>query len=100
MRLMGLLDERLFPCDDWAYLFRHYAVDDLASSGMPADKQRAFFSPDTPCAEKYTLVAPFWERIKHTGYALAVRHTLRDLYGEEDLTPMSAARLEEKYRAR
>jgi hypothetical protein len=100
VRLTGALNGWLFPCDDWAYLFRHYLGDDLMSSGMTSEEQRRFFAPDTPLEEKYRLIAPYWERVRHTGYAQAVRHMLRDLYGEEDLTPVSAARLGEKYRAR
>ena len=89
----------LFPCDDWAYLFMHYLSDDLSSAGMPGDDLRRFLAPDTSTEDKYRLIAPYWERTKHTGYAQAVRHTLRGLYGEEDLTADSAPRLAEKYKA-
>lgn len=97
-RLSGELHAGLFPCDDWAYLFRHYTQDDLASAGMPAEDRGRFFTPDVCTEEKYRLVAPWWQKIKHTGYGQAVRHTLRGLYGEADLTAESAPRLAEKYR--
>jgi hypothetical protein len=99
LRLADAQGDRLFPCNDWAYLFMHYLRDDLASAGMPADAQERFFGPDTPGETKYRLIAPWWERTRHTGYAQAVRHTLRGLYGEDDLTAESAPRLAEKYRA-
>lgn len=98
-RLSGALNSRLFPCDDWAYLFMHYLGSDLHSAGMPGEAQERFFAPEVPAEEKYRLVASAWERTKHTGYAQAVRHTLRGLYGEDDLTAESAPRLAEKYRA-
>src|SRR5687767_10514560 len=88
-RLSGPSDAWRFPCDDWAYLFMHYLGDDLANAGMDGETRKRFFAPDTPIEEKYRLVAPYWERTKHTGYGQAVRYTLRGLYGEDDLTAES-----------
>jgi predicted TIM-barrel fold metal-dependent hydrolase len=90
---------RLFPCDDWAYLFMHYLGDDLASAGLADADLGRFLEPEQDAGERYRLIAPYWERTKHTGYAQAVRYTLRGLYGEDDLTAASAPRLAEKYRA-
>ena len=79
--------------------FNQYLSDDLDSAGMPAADATRFFGPDLGAEAKYRLVAPYWERVKHTGYAQAVRETLRGLYGEDDLTAASAPRIAEKYRA-
>jgi len=100
VRVSGQVDGDRFPCDDWAYLFMHYLRDDLRVAGMSPDSMKRFFSPDTPIDQKYLLIAPYWERTKHTGYAQAVRHTLRGLYGEEDITAENAHRLAERYRQR
>lgn len=89
----------LMPCDDWAYLFFHYLSDDLVSAGMTKNDLNRFLSPDAALDEKLKLVLPWWERAKHTGYGQSVRHTLQGLYQETDLTPESAPRLAEKYRA-
>lgn len=89
---------RLFPCDDWALLFSHYLDSDLVSAGMPESDRERFLAPDVSSAEKYRLVAPYWERARHTGYAQAVRCTLQGLYGEDDLTEASYPRIAEKYR--
>jgi len=97
-RLRGETGARLFPCNDWAYLFSHYIDSDLISAGMPPLDHRRFFAPETPIEEKYRLLAPWWERAKHTGYAQAIRHTLRGLYGETELTAASVYRIAEKYR--
>jgi hypothetical protein len=99
IRTEGTPNHGLFPCNDWAYLFFHYFSDDLAGAGMTADTRSRFFSPEETTETKYALVAPFWERSKHTGYGRAVRETLRGLYGEDDLTAESAPRIAEKYRA-
>lgn len=98
-RLQGGAGSRLLPCDDWALLFHHYLGDDLISAGMPSADHERFFAPEVAVEEKYRLVAPYWERVKHTGYGQSVRWTLRGLYDEEDLTAESAPRLAEKYRS-
>jgi hypothetical protein len=99
IRLSGQPAGWLLPCDDWAYLFMHYLQDDLAVAGMKPEARERFFAPEVGVEEKYRLVAPFWEQVKHTGYGQAVRRTLKGLYDEDDLTAESAPRLAEKYRA-
>lgn len=96
-RLSGVLDRQFLPCDDWAYLFSSYASNDLVVAGMPVAELQRFLGPDLSSEEKYRLVAPYWDRIRHTGYALALRHTFRGLYGEDDLTVESAPRIAERY---
>jgi hypothetical protein len=98
-RVSGALHQRVLPCNDWTYLFLNYVKDDLANAGLPAVDEARFFSPDTPVAEKYRLIAPYWERVRHTGYARAVRLTLQDLYGEDDLTAETAPSIAERFHA-
>ena len=97
-RLRGDIDGWSLPCDDWALLLHHYLSDDLFTAGMPVGDQERFFAPETASEEKFSLVAPWWERVKHTGYGQSVRYMLRMLYGEDDLTAESAPRIAEKYR--
>ncbi|MER9714014.1 hypothetical protein NKJ13_27840 [Mesorhizobium sp. M0174] len=78
----------LFPCDDWALLFREYIQDDLHCAGMSIADELRFYDPETPSIDKFKLVHPFWERMKHTGYAQAFSHTLRKLYGIELTLPL------------
>ncbi|TIV56416.1 amidohydrolase family protein [Mesorhizobium sp.] len=96
-RVAGAIDQRFLPCNDWAYLFRSYAAEDLVVSGLAAADLRRFLGPDLRSEEKFRLIAPFWDRIRHTGYAQALRYTFRGLYGEDDLTAQSVARIAEKY---
>lgn len=99
-RLRGYADNAwLFPCDDWSYLLMHYLGDDLASAGMTDADLKRFLSPELGTEEKYRLVAPYWERTKHTGYAQAVRYTLDGLYGVKELNEKTAPRLAEMYKA-
>jgi len=97
-RLDARLDPGLFPCDDWAYVFFHYLQDDLDSSGMSKEAKKRFFDPESSTERKYQAVAPWWERVKYTGYGQSVRITLQGLYGEHDLTAETAPRIAEKYR--
>ncbi|MER9274898.1 amidohydrolase family protein [Mesorhizobium sp. M0643] len=97
-RLSGVLDPQLLPCDDWTYLFADYVANDLVVAGMPVEELRSFLGPDLSSDAKYRLVAPYWDRIRHTGYAQALRSTFRGLYGENDLTAESLPRIAERYR--
>jgi hypothetical protein len=84
-RLQGSGAHHLQPCTDAALLFYHYAADDLWSAGMPlADRQR-FFSPTVDPADKWAIVAPVWQRCRHTGYLRAVGESIRLLFGIERL---------------
>lgn len=74
------------PCDDWALLFSHYLDSDLLTSGMPRSELDRFLSPEVDPVAKWTLLAPYWRLVKHTGYAQAVRLAIRELYGVDDLS--------------
>jgi hypothetical protein len=71
----------LHPCDDWAYLLWHYALDDLHSAGLPAKARTLFISPDVDPADKWTLLAPYYERTKNTAYMRAARESIEKLFG-------------------
>ena len=57
----------LFTCDDWAYLFLHYALDDLKVAGMSQQNANQFASPDVNPQDKWKLFAPYWPHIRQTG---------------------------------
>lgn len=87
-----------FPAGDWADLLLHYTADDLMVSGWGMDDRNRFFAPDTAIRDKVRLLMPVWLRIRHTGYGMTVRETVRALYGEDDLTPSSIPRIAERYK--
>lgn len=97
---LGEPDGALFTCNDWAYLFWGYAASDLVSAGMPQPDVERFLGPEADCDEKWRLFAPFWPRIRHTGYGLAARLSIQELYQEDDFTENSYRRINEKYLAR
>ena len=92
-------DFGLFPCDDWAYLFVHYALDDLKIAGMTGDEVKRFISTDVTPGDKWGLFAPYWPRIRHTGYGRAALLSIQRLFGEDDVDASSVVRITEKMRA-
>ena len=95
-RLRGASSPRV-PCDDWALLFSHYLNSDLLSAGMaPADMNR-FLSPKLDPLAKWRLIAPYWPAVRNTGYAQAVRLAIHELYGVEELTENSIAKVQAGY---
>ncbi len=98
-RLHGLsYGAPLFTCDDWAYLFVHYALDDLTVAGMPITEAGRFTSPDVSAREKWTLFAPYWPNIRQTGYGRAVLLSIRKLFGEDELSAESVERITDHLR--
>jgi predicted TIM-barrel fold metal-dependent hydrolase len=115
-------EERHRAAHDFGYLFPHYASSDLISSGMPPAlleavrvtarpvlvdrmarigwirKPPPFAAPTRPdlsLEERWAALAPYWARIRHTGYGQCLRIALRDLFGIPDLTTESYRPLSE-----
>lgn len=99
-RLSGIGTHRLLPCDDAALLFHHYAGDDLASAGMTGAERERFFGRDLGPEEKWALLAPYWPRVRHTGYVQAVRRSIRTLFGVDELGAAAFAEVTERMRER
>jgi predicted TIM-barrel fold metal-dependent hydrolase len=115
-------EERNRAAHDFGYLFPHYASSDLISSGMPPALLEAVRAtarpvlvermarigwirkpppfaaptkPDLSLEERWTALAPYWERIRHTGYGTCLRIAVRDLFGVPDLNGQTYTRLSE-----
>ena len=84
-------------CDDWTLLLSHYLDSDLLVAGMPSEVSDRFFSPDVDPLTKWPLLEPYWNAVRHTGYGLAVRLACRDLYGVDDLSAQTVARVQAGY---
>jgi len=97
-RVAGEPDGRLLPCNDFAYLLLHYTGSDLIAAGMPGPDRQRFFGREADPEEKWRLVAPYWERVKHAGYGQAARRSIRALYGVEDLNASTYTDVNERYR--
>jgi hypothetical protein len=113
-------EERHRAAHDFGYLFPHYASSDLISAGMPPAlleavrvtarpvlvermarigwirKPPPFASPTKPdlsLEERWAALAPYWERVRHTGYGTCLRIAIRDLFGVPDLNGQTYAEL-------
>jgi len=81
---------------DFGRLFAHYANCDLVSAGCPPqDMERVISDRQLGPRDKWRLIAPYWERIRDTGYARCLEVAIRDLYGLDGLSadtvePLSA----------
>jgi uncharacterized protein len=78
---------------DFSDLFRFYAGSDALSAGMPPADFDRFMDPGVDPQTKWRLLAPYWPRIRFTGYCRAIRRTIRDVYQIDDLSAESVGPL-------
>jgi predicted TIM-barrel fold metal-dependent hydrolase len=85
---------------DFGMLLSHYTDSDLIVSGMPSDDlHEVVYSWTKSPKDKWKLLAPYWARVKHTGYGRYVRESVRALYGADDLREDTVDAISEKLRA-
>ena len=110
-----IVDERVRMAEvlDFTYFMPHYLSSDLVSAGMPLDELEAIRAPgramrdglrrgiyprdpgypfperlpdrQPTLLEKWRRFAPFWARVRNTGYARCILTAIRDLFGIGDL---------------
>jgi hypothetical protein len=71
--------------DTLTTLFRVYASSDLVSSGMAAEDLLRVIDPAIPLEDRWSIFTPFWENVRHTGYARVLDIAIRDLYGVDGI---------------
>ncbi|MHB0857958.1 MAG: amidohydrolase family protein [Anaerolineae bacterium] len=85
---------------DFGRLFLHYANSDLISAGCPPDDLcRVTGDAQLAPVDKWRLIAPYWERIRDTGYARCLEVAIRDLYGLDGLSVETVTPLSERMAA-
>jgi uncharacterized protein len=92
-------NDPFFICDDWAYLFAHYAHDDLKIAGLPQSSSDKLMSRDLSPTEKWDLVAPYWTQFSNTTYAKAALISIKQLFGEDEVSASTVDRITTKLRA-
>jgi uncharacterized protein len=90
-------DHPRVQADDWSMILCHYINSDMVTCGMPKDEYDAFFSPDVDPVRKWSLLEPYWPHIKNTGYGQAVRISLRELYGVDELSASTVDAVQSGY---
>lgn len=79
-------DKSPLPRADFASLLTEYVECDLISCGMTPDQIKALHGYTLSIADKWKLVEPHWNLVKHTGYGLGVRGATQVICGESDFT--------------
>ena len=95
-RLNGT-DHPRVKSDDWSLLLSHYLNSDMLTAGMPQKDHDAFFDPGIDPVDKWQRLKPVWPFVKNTGYGQAIRHSIRALYGVEDLSDESVVKVARGY---
>lgn len=101
LRVQALImgKESGIPPADFGILFSHYTDSDLIVSGMPPSDREKILGHDLTPKGKWALLAPFYDRIRHTGYGRFVRESVRRLFGEADLRADNIEAVSDKLRA-
>lgn len=80
-------------------MFSHYTQTDLRASGMSPEDYTRTQDSNVLLDEKWRLVEPYWQRIRHGSYARAMLLSIREFYGFEDLNAATYAPLSEAMQA-
>lgn len=74
-------EERTASRVDFFTLAGHYAINDAISAGLSGDGLALVRNADAPMARRWNAFQPFWDHSRLTGYGLALRTAIRDIYG-------------------
>jgi len=81
-------------------MFAHYLLGDLQSAGIP-EKFASTMRTDveTPVEVWWTTLKPYWEAVRNTSYARALRITARDLFGIDEINDDTIVEFARKVKA-
>jgi predicted TIM-barrel fold metal-dependent hydrolase len=80
-------------------LFSYYTDMDLIASGMPRECLDLMRDPTVPLESRWEMVAPYWESVRHGGYARAGLIAAKDLYGFDGINETNYCALSERISA-
>jgi predicted TIM-barrel fold metal-dependent hydrolase len=95
---LAAIPVRGFKANDWTKIFTSYLCSDMLTAGMPQETYDKFFSPDIDPISKWAILEPYWPAIKNTGYAQAVSIAIKELYGVDELSAKTVAKVQEGYK--
>ena len=92
--------DRLAQPVDFFTLFSHYVSGDLGGAGAPPNLATQLNSPGLTPAQKWTLFAPYYDRLADGSYARAAHIAIKKFYDMDRLTSAADAEmLTERVRA-
>ncbi len=95
---LGPESQRVAAAVDVFTLFSHYTRDDLLVARMSQDDYNKLFDRTIPLEARWALFAPYYERIRHGGYARAARIAARTFYDVDDISDWTYVTLSERMR--
>lgn len=87
----------IIPGDDWALLLNHYFSFDLISAGISKSERDRLFSNEISPFDKWNILGKYWPYLKNTVSGLVFRHTIRTLYGIDDISAETINEIQSKY---
>jgi predicted TIM-barrel fold metal-dependent hydrolase len=84
--------------DALAYFAHPYPAADLQSSGMSAEDLAYIADPSEPLGDRWERFAPYWHRIRYTGFSQCILEGWRAVFGIDDLTEATVEPLSEAIR--
>ncbi len=80
---------------------RHYISADIVSAGLSQKSMdRDIRGSSLDVEEKWKILEPYWNTARNTGYARALEHTARDIYGLPGINSGTIAELNRIFKAR
>jgi predicted TIM-barrel fold metal-dependent hydrolase len=96
----ALEQKRLAEPADFFTLASHYLMGDVVSSGLPKSSQDVINEKQAPASARWKAFEPWWRNCRFTGYGQALRLTIRDLYGVEEVSAGTLGAINERIAAR
>ena len=96
----ALEQKRLSETADFFTLAGHYLMGDVLSSGLPKSAQDVVNDKNAPAAARWRAFEPWWRHCRFTGYGQALRITIQDLYGVEEISAATLPTINERIAAR
>lgn len=90
---------RLATKVDVLTLFAHYTQGDLRVAGMSEAALAEMQKPELPLDYRWTIFAPYWERIRHGCYGRAALIAASKFYGANDINEKTYQAISEKMAA-
>jgi len=85
------------PRGDWTILLGGYFASDMLTAGMSKKDHDKFFSDKVDISDKWPLIEPYWPAIKNTGYGLAARISIKELYGIDEFSAKTFPAIQSAY---
>ncbi|MCC6857057.1 MAG: amidohydrolase family protein [Bryobacterales bacterium] len=92
--------ERVRESVDFFGLAAHYLLNDVISAGLTGEALSVVRDAKAPPGKRWAAFEPYWRMARFTGYGQALSIAVRDIYGVEEISGQTLARIDEAIRTR